>query len=133
MDSIFDFSSILRYRYGKRADMYCQHCQCSTLFDESDAKSNIPEGTRRYRQQYVNDNIRPLSSRPPTGYLQRHNGSTTESVFSSSGRTVTSLFSPSIHGLPTEHIPRSLSPPQIELQHQGSILLRAYCKQVHPQ
>jgi hypothetical protein len=58
------------------------------------------------------------------------------SVLSSTGltsTTVTSLFSPLRNGLPTEHVSRSLSPPQIELQHHGSILLRAYSKQVHPQ
>ena len=113
--------------------MYCQTCNRSTLFDESqDGKSNMPEGTRRYRQQYVNDSIRPTSSRPPTGYFPQSN-SRNESLFSSSGRTITSLFSPSIHGLPIDHFPRSPSPPQIELRSQGSILLRAYSKQVHPQ
>jgi len=126
--------------------MYCQHCQRSILFDdpqnENELKCTIPKGTRRYRQQYVKDNDDQSSSRPITSWLEGENFSPHSSVLSSSllsspalmSRTRTSLLSPSINSLPTEIVSRALSPPQIELQHQGSILVRAYLsRQVRPQ
>jgi hypothetical protein len=122
--------------------MYCQYCQRSTLFDdprdEHELKSRIPEGTRRFRQQYLNENTDQSSSRPTTSFFERRDFSSTASVFSdsrlsSTGLIITPLFSPPPDGLPTEDVPRSLSPPQIQLQHHGSILLRAYSKQIHPQ
>jgi hypothetical protein len=122
--------------------MYCQYCQRSTLFDdprdEYELKSGIPEGTRRFRQQYLNENTDQSSSQPTTSFFERRDFSSTASVFSglgssSTGLIITPLFAPPTNGLPTEDVPRSLSPPQIQLQHHGSILLRAYSKQIHPQ
>jgi len=125
--------------------MYCQYCKRSTLFDdprnENELKSTIPEGTRRYRQQYVKENNDQLLNGPTAAWFESENFSTRESVLSGSGlssfglmsRTVTSLLSPSVNNLPTENVSRAISPPQIQLQHHGSILLRAYSKQIHPQ
>lgn len=134
---------MLRYRYGRRNDMYCQHCQRSLLFDDpqNELKPTLPEGTRQYLQQYVNDTGNQLPIRQSTSWSDQENFASHESIFSDSGLsssrlmspTITSFISPSSSTLPTENISRALSPPQIKLQHHGSILLRAYSKQVHPQ
>jgi hypothetical protein len=125
--------------------MCCRYCKRSTIFDdprnENELKSTIPVGTHRYRQQYVKENNDQLLSGPAAPWFEPDNFSPHESAFSGSGlsssglmpRAVTSLLSPSVHNLPIENVSRALSPPQIQLQHHGSILLRAYSKQVYPE
>ena len=124
--------------------MYCQHCQSSLLFDDSGKSSEMrcitPEGTSLYRQQYVNTKDDQPSSRPTTSYLERQYLSSRTSFLSGSRlstpgittTTVTSLLSPSTISLPTETVPRVLSPPCPEIKYHGSILLRAYSKQIQP-
>jgi hypothetical protein len=123
--------------------MYCQHCQSSLLFDDPGKSSEMrcitPEGTRRYRQQYMNTKDDQPLSRPTTSYLERQYLSSRVSFsgsrVSTSGvktTTVTSLISPSAIPLPTDTVSRVLSPPCPEVKHHGSILLRAYSKQVQP-
>jgi hypothetical protein len=114
--------------------MYCQNCQQSTLFDDSRNQNELkcikPESTSQYRQQYVKDFDPQPSSQSILTY---------ESLFSSSGlsspsrMTMTSLLSPSTNNFPKESVSRTASPSQIPLEHHGSILMRAYSKQVHPQ
>jgi hypothetical protein len=124
--------------------MFCPHCQSSLLYDDpgklSELRCVTPEGTRRYRQQYLNTNDEQRLSRQTTSYLERQYLSSRASFLSGSGSsafgprttTVTSFLSPSTINLPTETVSRVLSPPCPEIQHQGSILVRAFSKQVQP-
>ena len=115
--------------------MYCQYCRQSILFDDpqnqNELKCRTPEGTRRYRQQYVN-NHEHQSFHRPTSVLEEEPFSSNDSVLSCGlmSPTITSLLSPSIYNLPTEDVSHTFSSPQIQLQHHGSILVQAYSKQV---
>ncbi len=125
--------------------MYCQFCQRSTLFDDpadgNELKSRAPEGTRRYRQQYVNECDEHSSRRLTTSFSDQDNSSSRQSALFNSAlsssalmsRTVTSLISPSTMSLTPDDVSRTLTPVQIQLQHSGSILVRAYSRQIHPQ
>jgi hypothetical protein len=114
--------------------MYCQHCQRSILFDDPGKKTisnnKVPEGTRRCRQQYLNNDDDQSSTQPTILHLQR------ESTLSGSMTvTRTSFLSPSTMSLPMESISRIASPlvpPNSQLHHHGSILVRAYSNQVQP-
>lgn len=119
--------------------MYCQECKRSTLFDDPPGGS---AGTSQFRQQYVNDRPTQLANQSQlTSIFDRDSSSLTQPMLSQSGLIspsllsgpTTSYYTPSTISLPLETLPRALSPPQINLEHHGSILLRAYSRQVHPQ
>lgn len=131
----FHRRSLIRRRFGPRKDMYCQECKRSTLFDDP------PGATEQFREQYINNNS-PTNNQPRmNSFFDRDASSLTQPMLSPSGFTspsllssrITSFYTPSTINLPLETLPRALSPPQIQLQHSGSILLRAYSRQVHPQ
>ena len=131
----FHCRSLIRHRFGHRKDMYCQECKRSTLFDDP------PGETDQFREQYINNNPRSNIQPRTNSFVDRDASSLFQPMLSPSGFTspsllssrVTSFYTPSTIGLPLETLPRALSPHQVELQHNGSILLRAYSRQVHPQ
>ena len=135
---------MLRYRYGRRRDMYCQYCHRSTLFDDppnqNGLKRTIPDDTHGYRQQYLKNNDDQSSSRPTTSYLERTYLSSRASFASGSGSTashpkittITSYITPLPNSLPAEPVSRVLSPAHLQLQDHGSVLMRAFSKQIQP-
>ena len=119
--------------------MYCQECKRSTLFDDP---SGPIQGTNQFRQQYINTSPTQLSNQArPMSMFEQDSSSLLQPMLSRSGVVSPSVLSvsgvsyytPSMIGLPLETVPRARSPPQNQLEHHGSILLRAYSRQVHPQ
>jgi len=107
--------------------MYCQNCNSSTLFDDpidgNRLKCLSAYDAGRFRDQYLRSKDTESLSLSPTAFSQREN------LLSP---TITSLFSPSSYSLPTETVSRVVSPSDMGLSCQNSILVRAYSKQVHP-
>lgn len=119
--------------------MYCSQCQQSTLINEfhDQNQSKIPEGTRRYREQYISNQNDELINKSRISNIE--NQFPHESFVSRSlspfefGASTTSFASPSTTSL----IPMRNFPPQRSLSFNpvvtnNSILVRAYSRQIQP-
>ncbi|CAF1337309.1 unnamed protein product [Adineta steineri] len=149
--------SLTRRRLNRDENTYCPLCRRSVAFEDSqkqmELKCTTPDGTRRYRQLYLNNNedkalddyrkqyVKTDPERPPirplTSLSERDSFPLTTSFFSNSTSTllgsqlttVTSLHSPSIISLPTVNISNKVSPTPPQLNHHRSLLVQAYTTQ----
>ncbi|CAF4152000.1 unnamed protein product [Adineta steineri] len=149
--------SLTRRRLNCDENTYCPLCRRSVAFEDSqnqmELKCTTPDGTRRYRQLYLNNNedkalddyrkqyVKTDPERPPirplTSLSERDSFPLTTSFFSNSTSTllgsqlttVTSLHSPSIISLPTVNISNKVSPTPPQLNHHRSLLVQAYTTQ----
>ena len=106
--------SIIRNRFHRQPDVYCQHCQQSKLFDDSNnpKRSQVSDDTQQYRKQYINNCDTDLARQSIKNEAFVHESpSPLDSSFFNITRT------------------SFLSPSTITLQ--NSVLIREYSRQTH--
>jgi hypothetical protein len=133
---------LIRNRFRRQDDIYCQYCQQSTLFNDpqNPNRSKLPEGTRQYREQYINNqNDNSINERRIS---DRENEFSNDSFVTQSltpfefGLSTTSFASPSTTSLiPMGNVPHTLPPrslSNIPARPHRSFLVRAYSRQIQP-
>ncbi|CAM4934426.1 unnamed protein product [Rotaria socialis] len=139
--------SIIHRRFCRDHKFCCSNCRHSHFSDDSNDgnKSAMPEGTRQYRQQYINTDNKMKTYRSVQSPVERVSFSAHDPLNDRSISTVG--FRPSISrsrsiasGSGTSLLPNGrtsritmISPINPLPQRSESLLLRLYSKQVHPQ
>ncbi|CAF2169855.1 unnamed protein product [Rotaria magnacalcarata] len=139
--------SIIHRRFFQDHKFCCSNCRHSTFSDDSQDgnKSALPEGTRQYRQQYINTDNKTTTYRPVQSPVERVSFSandwfndrpiSTVGFHSSMSRSRSIGSGSGANLLPNRRTSRitMISPINPPPQRSESLLLRLYSKQVHPQ